>query len=66
MNFLQANSIVWVLYVLSQHPEWQDRLRREVKDADIAANNTGVVDSIEYERLPFLNAIIKVKSRVLN
>lgn len=66
MNFLQANSIVWVLYVLSQHPEWQDRLRREVKDADIAANNTGVVDSIEYERLPFLNAILKVKSRVLN
>ncbi|KJA23712.1 hypothetical protein HYPSUDRAFT_39547 [Hypholoma sublateritium FD-334 SS-4] len=53
-----ANSIVWILYVLSQHREWQDRLRREVKEADNAANTSGV-DSIEYDRLPFLNAIIK-------
>ena len=61
---LQANSIVWILYVLSQQPEWQDRLRCEIKEADIAANIAGV-DSIDYDRLPFLNAIIKVRTQSL-
>ncbi len=26
-DYEQGNSMVWILYVLSQHPEWQARLR---------------------------------------
>ncbi|KJA23711.1 hypothetical protein HYPSUDRAFT_163027 [Hypholoma sublateritium FD-334 SS-4] len=50
-----GNSMVWILYVLSQHPEWQARLREEIREADHAASDAGV----DYDRLPFLNAIIK-------
>lgn len=52
----QANSMVWILYVLAQHPEWQAKLRQEIKDADQGVNGT----QIDYDRLPFLNAVIKV------
>lgn len=55
-NYRQGSSLVWILYVLSQHPEWQARLREEIREADRAASNAGV----DYDRLPFLNAIIKV------
>ena len=52
----QGNSLVWILYVLAQHPEWQARLREEIREAEGATNTTAV----DYDRLPFLNAIIKV------
>ncbi|KAF9470834.1 cytochrome P450 [Pholiota conissans] len=49
-----ANSLVWVLYVLSRNKKWQDTLRQEIDNA--YAENNGKLD---YDRLPFLNAIIK-------
>ncbi|TFK37879.1 cytochrome P450 [Crucibulum laeve] len=50
-----ANTLVWVLFVLSQNPQWQDQLREEVYQA-FADNSDSFLD---YDRLPFLNALIK-------
>lgn len=49
--------MVWTLYVLSKNLHWQQRLREEV----IEAHGSDTERSLDfYDRLPFLNALIKV------
>ncbi|TFK37880.1 cytochrome P450 [Crucibulum laeve] len=50
-----ANSLVWALYVLAQNPQWQETIRQEINHW-IANHSDRAVD---YDQLPFLNAIIK-------
>ncbi|KAF8159013.1 cytochrome P450 [Pholiota molesta] len=50
-----ANSLVWVLYTLACNNEWQETLRKEITAAHAEKNG----QEIEYDRLPFLNAVIK-------
>ncbi|KAF9473254.1 cytochrome P450 [Pholiota conissans] len=50
-----ANSLVWVLYTLARNKDWQDKLRKELETAYAEHGGSG----IEYDRLPFLNAVIK-------
>jgi hypothetical protein len=50
----------WLLYELSRHPEQQQRIREEVKQA---RSKRGLGNSLQLEdldALPFLNAAIKV------
>ncbi|KAF8184694.1 cytochrome P450 [Pholiota molesta] len=49
-----ANSLVWVLYVLACHKEWQETLRKEITQA-YSENGS----EMDYDKLPFLNALIK-------
>ncbi|KAJ7275016.1 cytochrome P450 [Mycena rebaudengoi] len=47
-----ANTVAWSLYELAKDPELQGKLRDELNDA-------GPDDSIDYDRLPILNALLK-------
>ncbi|KAF7323864.1 Cytochrome P450 [Mycena kentingensis (nom. inval.)] len=47
-----ANTVAWCLYELAKDPEYQHKLREEVDQA-------GTDDSVDYDRLPILNALIK-------
>ncbi|KAF5319266.1 hypothetical protein D9619_008306 [Psilocybe cf. subviscida] len=51
-----ANTIIWALYELSRNPGWQERLRNEIN----AAHEYSKAETPEfYDRIPFLNALIK-------
>ncbi|KAF5319614.1 hypothetical protein D9619_008560 [Psilocybe cf. subviscida] len=51
-----ANTLIWALYELSCNPGWQIRLRDEVKMAQEGSKEL----TLElYDRIPFLNALIK-------
>ncbi len=49
-----GNTIAWACYLLTQHPEIQERLQREV-DLVLAAGDAGYED---LTRLPFTRAVI--------
>ncbi|KAI0002552.1 cytochrome P450 [Russula compacta] len=53
-----VTSLGWILFELAIHPDEQCRLRNEIYDARTAGHvdNTGTVN---YDALPFLNAVIK-------
>ena len=61
-----ANTLSWMLWELSKHPHFQDRLRSEIRAKREELRSRGVksgnVDlSIEdLEGIPFLQAIVKV------
>ncbi|KAF8965721.1 cytochrome P450 [Flammula alnicola] len=50
-----ANTLVWVSYVLAKNPKWQEIIRQEVNAK--LASHPGM--PLDYDRLPFLNAVIK-------
>ncbi|KAK0186184.1 cytochrome P450 [Armillaria mellea] len=52
-----ANTIAWLLYELSRHPDDQKRIRDEIKQVQM--NCDGPLTSNDYDAMPFLNAIIK-------
>ncbi|KAJ7151161.1 cytochrome P450 [Mycena filopes] len=47
-----ANTVAWSLYELARNPEFQKELRAELDEA-------GPDDSVDYDRLPRLNALLK-------
>ncbi|KAJ6571721.1 cytochrome P450 [Mycena capillaripes] len=47
-----ANTVAWSLYELAKNPDLQKNLRAELDEA-------GPDDSVDYDRLPILNALIK-------
>ncbi|KAJ7857243.1 cytochrome P450 [Mycena olivaceomarginata] len=47
-----ANTVAWSLYELAKNPDLQTKLRAELDEA-------GPDDSVDYDRLPLLNALIK-------
>ncbi|KAJ6590624.1 cytochrome P450 [Mycena vulgaris] len=47
-----ANTVAWSLYELAKSPDLQEKLRAELDEA-------GPADSVDYDRLPILNALIK-------
>lgn len=47
-----ANTVAWSLYELAKNPELQEKLRAELNEA-------GPDESVDYDRLPILNALLK-------
>ncbi|KAJ6631106.1 cytochrome P450 [Mycena sp. CBHHK59/15] len=47
-----ANTVAWSLYELAKNPDLQEKLREEL-------NEMGPEDTVDYDRLPILNALIK-------
>ncbi|KAF8901275.1 cytochrome P450 [Mucidula mucida] len=56
-----ANTLAWLLYELSRHPEDQDKIRREISQV---RPDTGVLTSSDYDAMPWLNASIKETLRL--
>ncbi|KAF9024368.1 cytochrome P450 [Hymenopellis radicata] len=56
-----ANSLAWLLYELSRHPEDQDRIRQEISQV---RPDTGVLTSSDYNAMPWLNASLKEALRL--
>ncbi|KAK0455290.1 cytochrome P450 [Desarmillaria tabescens] len=52
-----ANTMAWLLYELSRHPEDQAKVREEIAIAK--ANAPGALMSSDYDSMPWLNAVIK-------
>ncbi|PPQ96663.1 hypothetical protein CVT26_010288 [Gymnopilus dilepis] len=51
-----ANALVWALYVLAKNPEWQEQLRAEASEVRSTTKGRNLDF---YDRLSFLNALIK-------
>ncbi|KAJ7755349.1 cytochrome P450 [Mycena maculata] len=47
-----ANTVAWSLYELARNPDLQENLRAELNEA-------GPDESVDYDRLPILNALLK-------
>lgn len=62
-----ANTLTWLLWELSKHPLFQDRLREEIRDKreEINARDIGAVAGSrdfsmdDLESMPFLQAVLK-------
>ncbi|KAK0455291.1 cytochrome P450 [Desarmillaria tabescens] len=52
-----ANTMAWLLYELSRHPEDQAKVRKEISIAKAKA--PGALTSSDYDSMPWLNAVIK-------
>ncbi|KAK0210062.1 cytochrome P450 [Desarmillaria ectypa] len=52
-----ANTMAWLLYELSRHPEDQAKVREEIAIAK--SNAPGALTSSDYDSMPWLNAVIK-------
>lgn len=46
------------MYMLAVHPDDQDRLRKEVQESENKLDRP--LEPRDYEKLPFLNTVIKV------
>lgn len=68
-----ANTLSWLLWELSKHPEFQDMLREEIRDKREEISSRDVGDekvkrdfSIEdLESMPFLQALLKVSCMII-
>jgi hypothetical protein len=54
-----ANTLSWVLFELTRHPEVQDKLRAEIREK-IAEKGNNVFSEQDYENMPYLTAVVKV------
>lgn len=65
-----ANTLTWLLWELSKHPQFQDRLREEIRDKreEINLKDIGAVAGSrdfsmdDLESMPFLQAVLKAGS----
>ncbi len=55
-----ASTLSWVLYELSRHPEDQARCRQEIAELRQRVGDVPF-STQDYDGLPFLNAILKVR-----
>jgi cytochrome P450 len=53
-----VTSLGWILFELATHPEEQRRLRDEIYS--VRANQFDDIGTVNFDKLPFLNAVIKV------
>lgn len=58
---LQASAIGWTLYKIAQMESLQQELRNEIQ----SASGNGL-DDLDYDNMPFLNAMINVRSTSAN
>ncbi|KAK6199034.1 hypothetical protein LQW54_010162 [Pestalotiopsis sp. IQ-011] len=52
-----ASAMTWAIYMLSRYPEVQKRLRQEIRENLPSPNGDQDVDSMQIDRLPYLNAV---------
>ena len=60
-----ANTLSWALFEMTKNVEIQNRLRAEIRKK-IQDKGNDVFTEQEYESMPYLNAIVKVRSNPLN
>lgn len=58
-----SNALSRLLYTLSQHPEAQEKLRGEIKEA-IQEYGTETLEYDVLERLPYLDAVCRETLRL--
>lgn len=58
-----ANTITWLLWELAKHPEYQEKMRAEVrqKRAEIAARGDSDFSMEDLENMVYLQAALKVR-----
>ncbi len=54
-----VTSLGWILFELATHPDEQSRLRDEISSVQ-AADYFDDTATVNFDELPFLNAVIKV------
>jgi cytochrome P450 len=54
-----VTSLGWILFELATHPDEQRRLRDEIYSVR-AADDVDDTGTVNFDTLPFLNAVIKV------
>jgi cytochrome P450 len=59
-----VTSLGWILFELATHPSEQHRLREEIRSVQ-AADCIDGAGAVDFDALPFLNAVIKVGSTLL-
>lgn len=52
-----ATAMIWAIYLLSQHPAMQTRLRAEVRARLPSPDSGASITAADIERLPYLNAV---------
>ncbi|OBT67533.1 hypothetical protein VE03_03711 [Pseudogymnoascus sp. 23342-1-I1] len=52
-----ATSMIWAIYLLSQHPAMQTRLRAEIRAGLPSPDSGASITAADIERLPYLNAV---------
>jgi cytochrome P450 len=59
-----ANTLSWTLLELCKYPEYQTRLRQEIRAQELKMRERGDTDFTwkDYESVPFLQSVIKVSS----
>jgi hypothetical protein len=57
-----ANTLSWTLLELCKYPEYQTRLRHEIRAHELKMRERGDTDFTwkDYESMPFLQSVIKV------
>lgn len=53
-----SNTVSWTLWELAQHPEMQQRLRKEIWDKQLALGRE--FEFRDLEMMPYLQAVVKV------
>ena len=58
-----ANTISWFLYEISNHPDYQDKMRAEIvlKRAELNARSDSDFSMEDLESMQYLQAAIKVR-----
>jgi hypothetical protein len=54
-----VTALSWILFELATHPDEQRRLRDEINSVQ-AADHVDGIKTVNFDALPFLNAVIKV------
>ena len=54
-----ATSLTWVLYELARHPDVQERLRLEIREAQRAVVGKKFT-AADYDNMVYLSAVLKV------
>ncbi|KAI0010982.1 cytochrome P450 [Xylariaceae sp. FL0662B] len=52
-----ASSMTWSVYMLAKHPEFQTRLRQEIREKLPPIESDREVNSVDIDRMPYLNAV---------
>lgn len=60
-----AKQMVWVLWYIAEHPDWQSRLREEVKKNVQCDPVTGELEDAPLDTMPILNAILHESMRLM-
>ncbi|KAK0204546.1 cytochrome P450 [Desarmillaria ectypa] len=59
-----ASTITWLLYELCNHPEQQERIRKEIAEVRTRVGIEDELSSTDYDSMPFMNAVIKETLRL--